>query len=499
MTEASATGFGLVVPLYEEEQRLGEYGQELVDFVCAQPSGSELLFVDDGSSDATTDLVEALIRRNRGAPVRLLRRPHAGKGATVAAGLQATDAPFRGFCDLDLSTPLPCVERILAAARRAEVLAIGSRDLAASNLVEPEGSVREALGRTYNRLLQATITPGVSDTQCGAKVASGPVWERLLPWCREPGFAWDAELVAVARALGVPVQEVPIDWRHDERSKVRVVRDGVAMVAATPRIWRLTRRVAMTTRRRGEAGGVFDADNADLLMGADQDHWWFRSKAALVATAIRRTGGRRGGGWLVDVGAGAGGVTALLGWDPSRVLVVEGSAALATSARRRHGLASVQATVDSLPLPARSADVVCLLDVIEHLEDPGAALRQAVDVLGPDGRLIVNVPAHDWLWSEADTFLGHVRRYTRPALRAELAAAGLEPILLTHVFSWLVPPVWVTRRRSADRGPELGLDRTSPAIDRAAMVLTALERALVGRAGLPFGTSVLCVAQKAGT
>jgi SAM-dependent methyltransferase len=254
--------------------------------------------------------------------------------------------------------------------------------------------------------------------------------------------------------------------------------------------------VAMTTRSRGEAGGVFDADNANLLMGADHDHWWFRSKAALVATAIRRTGGRRSGGWLVDVGAGAGGVTAMLGWDPSRIVVVEGSAPLATSARRRHGLAAVQATVDHLPLAADSADVVCLLDVIEHLDDPGAALRQAVAALGADGRVIVNVPAHEWLWSEADTFLGHVRRYTRGALRDELAAAGLEPILITHVFSWLVPPVWVTRRASADRGPELGLDRASPTIDRAAMVLTGLERALVGRLALPFGTSVLCVAQR---
>jgi hypothetical protein len=93
------------------------------------------------------------------------------------------------------------------------VLAIGSRDLATSTLLRPESPVREALGRTYNRLLQATITPGVVDTQCGAKVASRAVWEAVLAHTTELGFAWDAEAIAVARALGIEVQEVPIDWR----------------------------------------------------------------------------------------------------------------------------------------------------------------------------------------------------------------------------------------------------------------------------------------------
>jgi len=107
------------------------------------------------------------------------------------------------------------------------------------------------------------------------------------------------------------------------------------------------------------------------------------------------------------------------------------------------------------------------------------------------------VPAHEWLWSDADEFLGHVRRYTRRALRAELAAAGFEPHVLTHVFSWLVPPVWVKRRATKSHGPELGLDHTSPLIDRVAMALTLVERQLVGRVTVPVGTSILCVAQKA--
>lgn len=491
--------FGLVVPLFNEERRFGEYGKLLADFIAEQPPGSELLFVDDGSTDGTVALVEELRRSHPSRHIDLLARPHEGKGAAVAAGLRRVAGEYVGFCDVDLATPLDQVERVLRAAMRAEVLAVGSRDLATSTLLQSEGAVREVLGRSYNRLLQATITPGIVDTQCGAKVAARQVWQKVLPHCREVGFAWDAEAIAVAGALHIPVQEVPVQWRHDDRSGVRVVRDGMAMVRATPRIWRNARRVAMTTTgpTKAEAGEVFDEANADLLMHADRDHWWFRSKAALVATALRRTGGApHGVGWLVDAGAGSGGVTAMLGWAPERVVVVEGNLALVSQAHRAHGLAGVQAVVERLPLADGSAEVVCLLDVIEHIADPLPTLREAARVLAPGGRLVVNVPAHQWLWSAADDFLGHVKRYSRPSLGEELETAGFQPQLMTHVFSWLVPPVWLKRRVASGGGAELGLDQTSPVIDRVAMALTMAERGLIGRASLPFGTSVLCVAER---
>jgi SAM-dependent methyltransferase len=155
----------------------------------------------------------------------------------------------------------------------------------------------------------------------------------------------------------------------------------------------------------------------------------------------------------------------------------------------------VQASVERVPLPAAAADVVCLLDVIEHVSDPVPALREAADLLRSDGRLVVNVPAHRWLWSDADTQLGHHRRYTRRTLCDDLGAAGLQPVLLTHVFSWLVLPVWVVRRLRRPSTPELSRHRTSPLVDRAAIVLTTAERLLLGRLRLPLGTSVLCVAE----
>jgi SAM-dependent methyltransferase len=498
---------GLVVPVYDEVERFAEFGPQLLAFISEQPAGSELVFADDGSTDGTPDLVTEVLAAEPGIKARLLRLPHTGKGGTVAAGLRAVTTPYAGFCDVDLSTPLDQFERVANAAMRAPVLAIGSRDLAGSTLVRAEGPVREALGRAYNRLLQATLTPGIVDTQCGAKAASRELWARLLPFCHETGFAWDAELVAVASALDVEVQEVPIEWCHDDRSKVNVGRDGAAMVLATPRIWRRARaaratavpvmRATVETSDAGTPVEVFGDLNAAELASADRSHWWFRSKAALVVTALRRTRPASGaGGWLIDGGAGAGGVTAMLGWDPERVVVVEGNQRLVRQARDALGLPAVQAHVDGVPIGRAAADVVCLLDVIEHLVDPQSALAEAARVLAPGGRLVVNVPAHEWLWSSADEHLGHQRRYTRASLRRELATAGFTPTFITHVFTWLVPFVWVQRRLATSGAQATGLNQDSVLVDRTAMVLNALERALVGRVSLPLGTSVLCVARR---
>lgn len=169
------TVLGLVVPLFDEADRIGDFGPDLAAFATGLPPGSRVLFVDDGSTDATLERLDALLVAHPDAPLQVLQRPHLGKGAAVAAGLAALDTPVRAFCDVDLSTPLEDLTRIVALGARPNVLAIGSRDLTGSTLVRPEGRIREALGRSYNRLLQATITPGIVDTQCGAKAATGAV------------------------------------------------------------------------------------------------------------------------------------------------------------------------------------------------------------------------------------------------------------------------------------------------------------------------------------
>lgn len=240
----SKVSLSLVVPVFNEEQRLAEHGDELVGFVRSFGPQSELVVVDDGSTDRTCDVAEDLESRCGRSGLRLLRRPHRGKGAAIRAGLESAKAPLAGFCDVDLATPLDEIERLCLAATSAPVLVAASRDVVSTELVGRESDLRELLGKSYNRLLRLTVTPGIHDTQCGAKVAATAVWREVLPFCRENGFAWDVEALAVARRRGIAVWEMGVRWAHDPRSRVRPGRDGVAMIRAVPRIWQSVRRVS---------------------------------------------------------------------------------------------------------------------------------------------------------------------------------------------------------------------------------------------------------------
>jgi glycosyltransferase involved in cell wall biosynthesis len=231
----SAPSLSLVVPLYNEEERLAESGEALAAFVHGYGVGSELILVDDGSRDATVEVARQLVGE-LAVPVRIVERPHLGKGAAVRAGLAVAGASVLAFCDVDLATPLAELGRIIAAAASAPVLAIGSRDVISTHLIHRENEVREFLGKSFNVLLRMTLTPGIFDTQCGAKAAHRAVWKEILPYCEEDGFAWDAEAIAIGRRRGVAVWEVGIAWRHDNRTRVRPLRDGARMVGSVPRI-----------------------------------------------------------------------------------------------------------------------------------------------------------------------------------------------------------------------------------------------------------------------
>jgi dolichyl-phosphate beta-glucosyltransferase len=233
----------LVVPVYNEEVRLAESGPALASFVAGFGRGSELIVADDGSHDGTLDVASALTALAAPAVVRVLALPHRGKGAAVQAGLTAATGVVSAFCDVDLATPLDDLERLVQLAPTGPIVAAASRDVVTTTMVRAESPERELLGKLYNRFIQLTLLPGIRDTQCGAKAAMTSVWRAILGHTSEQGFAWDVEALAVARRLGFAVWEVGVAWSHDDRSKVRPLRDGAAMVRAVPRIWRSARQV----------------------------------------------------------------------------------------------------------------------------------------------------------------------------------------------------------------------------------------------------------------
>jgi dolichyl-phosphate beta-glucosyltransferase len=253
----------LVVPLYNEVDRFAESLDALLGFVADAPAGSELIFVDDGSTDGTAEAVEKALASVDDVDAQLLARPRTGKGAAVQAGLLIARGDDAGFCDVDLATPLANLAEVLAVARRTGGLAVGSRALSESNLVRHEWLPRELLGRCYNGVVRLSLVRGIHDTQCGAKMAPTSVWRRLFEHTREVGFAWDVEIVAVAQRLGIPVDEVPITWSHDGRTRVRPLRDGLAMLRAVPRVAMRARALSRSERTERAAPSVPATDDEE--------------------------------------------------------------------------------------------------------------------------------------------------------------------------------------------------------------------------------------------
>lgn len=240
-SSATAQAFTLVIPVYNEEARLERNSDAFINYMTTAHADSRLVIVDDGSVDSTLIVAQTLASKCN--EIVVVSRPHLGKGAATAYGLGLADTPVAGYTDVDLSTPLEEVNRLLALASHTDSLVIGSRGKPSSIVVKHQNSFRERLGRTFNVLVRATITPGVRDTQCGAKFAKLTTWSCILPLTSDPGFAWDAEAVAVAMRLGLGVEEVGIEWSHDPMTRVDVFSDGLKMAASVIRMIPRLRRM----------------------------------------------------------------------------------------------------------------------------------------------------------------------------------------------------------------------------------------------------------------
>ena len=157
--------------------------------------------------------------------MRLLSLPHRGKGGAVQQGMLAARGEFRFLCDADLSMPIDMVDRLLPPQAPPAAIVIGSREAAGARRIgEPRR--RWLMGRVFNAMTRLLATPGIADTQCGFKVFSATAAQTLFPLQTLDGFAFDAEILFLARRRGFTTAEVGIDWHYRAESKVRPLRDG---------------------------------------------------------------------------------------------------------------------------------------------------------------------------------------------------------------------------------------------------------------------------------
>ncbi len=233
----------VVVPAYNEAERMGASLTRMAEYFHAQTYDFEVLIVDDGSSDATKEIALAFAAQDP--HFRLLTyETNRGKGHAVRYGMLRAVGQRVLFCDADLATPIEEVEKLTAALDAGADIAIGSRDVKGSQLLKRQSFVREMGGRAFNQMVQALAVPGIHDTQCGFKLFTQSASQRIFNLCQVDHFAFDVEVLYLAvKVLGLRVAEVPVRWAHQEGSKVRFVRDATRMVKTLFKI-RATRYAA---------------------------------------------------------------------------------------------------------------------------------------------------------------------------------------------------------------------------------------------------------------
>jgi len=234
----SFVDLSIVVPAFNEEHRIPPTLDRLHRFLATQPLRWEIVVVDDGSRDATCAVVE---RAMASIPnLRLVRQsPNRGKGAAVRMGMLAARGQIRVMSDADGSMPPEQLPRLLApiVECRAEI-AIGSRYAEGAKTDVKQPWYRVMWSRLCNSMIQRSLVPGVRDTQCGFKAFTAEAARDLFSRGRIDGWAFDLEILALARRLCYGIAEVGVSWTDDRRSRVNPIKDMVKVV-----------REALTIRR----------------------------------------------------------------------------------------------------------------------------------------------------------------------------------------------------------------------------------------------------------
>lgn len=252
----SSPYLGVVIPAYNEEQRIRPTLERVAEYFAAQPYTWQVTVVSDGSSDKTNAIVESFASEHPQFSL-LAYHPNRGKGYAVRQGILASAGDMVLFSDADLATPIEETEKLLAHMKEGADVAIGSRPLQESRLEKRQPLYREMLGRLFNKAVQLLAIRGIADTQCGFKMFTRDAAQEVFRRCRLDGFSFDFEALMIARDLGYRIDEIPIRWAHQEGSKVVLLRDGPRMLRDLVKLRLSGKRSRLIEREpQRDVGGV---------------------------------------------------------------------------------------------------------------------------------------------------------------------------------------------------------------------------------------------------
>ena len=223
----------IVIPLFNEADRLGSTLEQLRRFVIAHSAVTQVVMVDDGSTDQTPSLLRHL---PADIPAKIVSySENAGKGYAIRQGVLEATGKSVLISDADLSTPLDELWLLTSYLDSFDVV-IGSRALDPSTVSQRQPWHRQAMGKTFNRLMRTITGLPFQDTQCGFKLFTADAAKRIFRSATIDRFAFDVEALTIALQLGFSVAEVPVRWHNVEGSRVSIGRDSARMLTDTIRI-----------------------------------------------------------------------------------------------------------------------------------------------------------------------------------------------------------------------------------------------------------------------
>ncbi len=223
----------LIIPAYNEGERLPKTLPVVFDFLESQPFPFEIILVNNNSRDNTREIALEFARTRP--YLRVLDEMTQGKGAAVRTGMLAATGEYLFMADADFSMPVAEIAKFLPPRLDAYDVAIGSRE-APGAVRYNEPAYRHFMGRVFNFYVKVLAIPGFEDTQCGFKCFRREVAHDILPYQTIDGWAFDVELLFIALRRGYQIVEVPIHWYYGENSRVSPVRDTVNMIREVLRI-----------------------------------------------------------------------------------------------------------------------------------------------------------------------------------------------------------------------------------------------------------------------
>jgi glycosyltransferase involved in cell wall biosynthesis len=231
----SAPAYSIVVPAYNEGERLGASLEQMIQFLAERGWDAEILVVNDGSTDNTAAVADRY--RKLHPAIRLIENPgNRGKGYSVRNGIRHARGEWLFFTDADLSAPIYEAAKLAAAIQSGADIAIGSRWVRPELMTERQPPYRQFFGRIFNLLLRLVLGLKFKDTQCGLKAFTRRAAQAVFSRQRIERWGFDPELLFLAERLGLRTVEVPVQWANDARSKVRPLVDGIQMFGELLRI-----------------------------------------------------------------------------------------------------------------------------------------------------------------------------------------------------------------------------------------------------------------------